>query len=422
MDKTIIWNNFINFVNFYGIISPKQIIFQGERMKKIALVALALSSSLLFADNSAYKYEFTPMVGAVVPEGNLDLENQLAYGGSFGVNLDSEKFFDQIELGYLRSSDIDYDNSNQDTNFNRFFVNLIKDYALSSKTSLYGLVGVGYEDLSNEMFDNEDSGFFNYGLGLKYKVAQNFFAKFDVRHLIKFNHSDNNVIFTAGIGIPFGKVAQPEAPKKSAPILKDSDGDGVYDKDDKCPNTVAGATVDMNGCEVDSDHDGVFDSQDKCPNTPEGVAVNTDGCPLDSDHDGVIDANDKCPNTVAGVKVNSDGCPVAMTLRLNFDTDKAVIKPEYMDKLKEYANYLKKVDSYYDILVKGYTDSTGSASYNKKLSKMRAIAVRTKLVQFGVNPAKIKAIGYGEEDPIATNKTKEGRYLNRRVVIELDRN
>ncbi len=391
-------------------------------MKKIVLVALALSSTLLLADNSQYKYEFTPMVGEVVPEGNLDLENHLTYGGSLGINLDSKQVIDQIELGYLRSDNVDYDNSNKQTDFNRYFVNLIKDYKLNDKTSLYGLVGVGYEDLSNEQFDNEDSGFFNYGIGLKYKVAKNFFAKFDVRHLIKFDHSDNNVIFTAGLGIPFGKVAQPEAPKaKPLPVLKDSDGDGVYDKDDKCPNTPKGVSVDKNGCPLDSDHDGVIDSLDQCPNTPAGVAVDKKGCPLDSDHDGVIDANDKCPNTVAGVKVNSVGCPVSMTLRLNFDTDKAVVKPEYMSKLKEYANYLKKVDNYYDITVKGYTDSRGSAAYNKKLSLMRAYAVRTKLIQLGVNPKKIKAEGYGEANPVASNATKQGRYLNRRVVIELSR-
>jgi OOP family OmpA-OmpF porin len=72
--------------------------------------------------------------------------------------------------------------------------------------------------------------------------------------------------------------------------------------------------------------------------------------------------------------------------------------------------------------VKGYTDSRGSAAYNKRLSKMRAFAVRTKLIQLGVNPEKIRAEGYGEENPVASNDTKEGRFENRRVVIELERN
>jgi len=386
--------------------------------KRVVAIALALSATLLLADNSQYKYEFTPMVGGVIPEGNLDLENQLTYGASLGINLDSGKIFDQVELGYLRSSDVDYDNSNLDTNFNRYFVNLVKDYKLTDKAALYTLIGVGYEDITNEQFDNESSGFFNYGIGVKYNIVKNLFLKADVRHMIKFSHSDNNLLCTLGLGIPFGKVAQPEPPK-AAPAPKDSDGDGVIDSLDKCPDTPSGIKVDRDGCPLDSDGDGVYDSLDQCPNTPAGVKVDKKGCALDSDGDGVIDSLDKCPNTPAGVKVNKDGCPLEITLRLNFDTDKAVIKPEYDQKLKEYAKYLVKMQKEYKIAVKGYTDSVGSAAYNKKLSKMRAVAVRTRLIQLGVDPDRITAEGYGEADPIASNDTPEGRYQNRRVVIEL---
>ncbi len=388
--------------------------------KRVVAIALALSATLLLADNSQYKYEFTPLIGGTIPEGNLDLANQFNYGGSFGFNLDKGKLFDQVELGFLRSDKVYYDNSALSTHFNKYFVNLVKDYKLNNKTSLYTLVGVGYEDMTNEQFDNESSGFFNYGIGLKYKIMKNLFLKGDVRHAIKFSHSDNSVSFLAGIGIPFGEVAQPEPPK-AAPAPKDSDGDGVIDSLDKCPNTPRGWSVDRDGCPLDSDGDGVYDALDQCPNTPMGEKVDKKGCPLDSDHDGVIDSLDKCPNTPMGVKVNKDGCPLEITLRLNFDTNKAVIKPEYAEKLKEYANYLMKMQNQYNIVVKGYTDSTGSADYNKKLSKMRAYAVRTRLIQLGVDPSKITAEGYGEEDPIASNATKEGRYQNRRVVIELQK-
>ncbi len=386
--------------------------------KKVIAIALALSATLLLADNSQYKYEFTPMVGRVIPEGNLDLENQLTYGGSLGINLDSSNIFDQVELGYLRSSSVDYDNSNLDTNFNRYFVNLVKDYKLNNKTSLYTLVGVGYEDITNEKFDNDSSGFFNYGVGVKYNLVKNLFLKADIRHMIKFSHSDNNLLYTVGLGIPFGKVAQPEPPK-AAPAPKDSDGDGVIDSLDKCPNTPSGEKVNSSGCPLDSDGDGVYDNVDQCPNTPAGVKVDAKGCALDSDHDGVIDSLDKCPNTPMGVKVNKDGCPLEITLRLNFDTNKAIIKPEYNKKLQEYAEYLIKMQNQYNIEVKGYTDSRGSENYNKKLSKMRADAVRTRLVQLGVNPDKIIATGCGENNPVASNDTKEGRYQNRRVVIDL---
>ncbi len=365
--------------------------------KRIVVIALALSATLLLADNSQYKYEFTPMVGGVVPEGNLNLENQLTYGGSLGINLDKSMLFDQVELGYLRSSNVDYDNSNQDTNFNRYFVNLVKDYKINNKTSLYTLIGVGYEDITNEQFDNKSSGFFNYGVGLKYDLQDNLFLKADVRHMIKFSHSDNNLLYTVGLGIPFGKVAQPEPPKV-APL----------------PKTIPVPPK-------DSDHDGVIDSLDKCPNTPAGAKVDKNGCPLDSDHDGVIDSLDKCPNTPAGLKVDKNGCPIEITLRLNFDTNKAVIKPEYAQKLQKYAKYLIKMQEQYKIEVKGYTDSTGSKKYNQKLSQRRAEAVVARLVQLGVKPSDIVAKGYGESDPIASNATKEGRYQNRRVVIDLEK-
>jgi outer membrane protein OmpA-like peptidoglycan-associated protein len=94
---------------------------------------------------------------------------------------------------------------------------------------------------------------------------------------------------------------------------KDSDGDGVLDGLDKCPDTPKGATVDLHGCPMDSDGDGVFDGLDKCPDTPTGATVDATGCPMDSDGDGVLDGLDKCPDTPKGVKVDKDGCPIEIT-------------------------------------------------------------------------------------------------------------
>ncbi len=104
---------------------------------------------------------------------------------------------------------------------------------------------------------------------------------------------------------------------------KDTDGDGVSDKLDKCPNTPTGVKVDETGCPIDTDKDGVADYLDKCPNTPAGARVDANGCPLDSDRDGVADYMDKCPNTPAGAKVDAAGCPI--------DSDKDGVA-DYMDK------------------------------------------------------------------------------------------
>jgi len=96
---------------------------------------------------------------------------------------------------------------------------------------------------------------------------------------------------------------------------KDSDGDGVFDGLDKCPDTPKGATVDATGCPKDTDGDGVFDGLDKCDGTPAGATVDATGCPKDTDGDGVFDGLDKCPDTPAGAKVDKDGCPIEIMER-----------------------------------------------------------------------------------------------------------
>jgi OOP family OmpA-OmpF porin len=120
-----------------------------------------------------------------------------------------------------------------------------------------------------------------------------------------------------GDGVWDGLDKCPDTPKgatvdaSGCPV--DSDGDGVWDGLDKCPDTPKGATVDASGCPVDSDGDGVFDGIDTCPNTPKGATVDASGCPKDSDSDGVPDGIDQCPNTPAGLKVDSNGCPIEVT-------------------------------------------------------------------------------------------------------------
>jgi len=90
---------------------------------------------------------------------------------------------------------------------------------------------------------------------------------------------------------------------------RDTDGDGVTDRKDKCPSTPLGAKVDENGCPLDSDGDKVFDGLDQCPGTPKGCTVNSAGCPTDQDGDGVCDGVDQCADTPKGATVDLKGCP-----------------------------------------------------------------------------------------------------------------
>ena len=222
----------------------------------------------------------------------------------------------------------------------------------------------------------------------------------------------------------------------------DTDTDKVLDGLDKCPATPAGATVDATGCPSDGDSDGVFDGLDKCPDTPTGTRVDPTGCPLpvavvvDSDRDGVVDPQDRCPNTPLGSQVDAQGCtilfqeeraaapgvpgaPARPTLILrgvNFETGRSALKAESYVVLNEVAGSMV-ANPEIRIEIAGYTDSTGSAAVNQRLSAARAAAVRFFLASKGVAPDRMVARGYGKENPIAPNTTPAGRAQNRRVEL-----
>jgi len=238
--------------------------------------------------------------------------------------------------------------------------------------------------------------------------------------------------------------------------VPDSDGDGVIDTMDKCPNTPAGRKVNAQGCELDTDGDGIVDGLDKCPNTPAGRKVNAQGCELDTDGDGIVDGLDKCPDTPAGRKVNAQGCeldtdgdgivdgldkcptifaktadgcpepvvvpaPVAAPQKLVlgdvlFETNKATLTQDATGTLDQAAASLQEW-GHVKVEVAGYTDDRGTPEYNEKLSLRRADAVRTYLIGKGVDADRLTAKGYGESSPVADNTTVEGRSANRRVEL-----
>lgn len=205
----------------------------------------------------------------------------------------------------------------------------------------------------------------------------------------------------------------------------DKDGDGIADKNDDCPE-IAGLS-NLKGC-PDSDKDGIADKDDKCPNEA-GTKLNG-GCPIvDTDNDGVPDSQDDCP-TVAGIS-NNKGCPEVVAVEsiqtllaagklVFFNTGEATFKVndgETIENLDKIFNVIKIYPNTV-FTIEGHTDSDGTEEFNQKLSEDRANAVRNAMIEKGVNPNNLTSKGYGETKPIATNKTKAGKAKNRRTEVK----
>lgn len=226
-------------------------------------------------------------------------------------------------------------------------------------------------------------------------------------------------------GVPDESDACPDV--KGTVALKgcpDTDGDGITDKDDKCPNEKGLSKY--NGCPIpDTDKDGINDEEDKCKDVA-GLA-RYQGCPIpDTDKDGINDEEDKCKD-VAGVASNM-GCPEiapAIIERINkaaasifFATGSSKLLAKSNTALNNVVAILK-ANPDYKVDINGYTDNQGNADKNKALSEARANAVQDYLVKKGIEAGRLSAAGFGDENPVADNKTAAGRAKNRRVEMKV---
>jgi OOP family OmpA-OmpF porin len=314
----------------------------------------------------------------------------------------------------------------------------------------------------------------NIGLGFTVKVTQNIGVNFNTLYSIlssdRRDHqslafNDQYLINSVGVVYNFGKP-------------KDTDGDGVTDANDKCPETPAGVQVDKNGCPLDSDKDGVADFQDECPEVAgtketkgcpdadkDGIADKDDQCPEeagtaatngcpDKDEDGVADKDDKCPDVkgtkamkgcpdadgdgvaefeddcpdVAGTKANR-GCPDPVLpvispnleklgrIDAQFQSAEYALRKKYKDHLDQIAVELL-ADPAVKVTLSGYADSKGDKAFNMPLSQKRAEAVKAYLVKKGVDKERISVLFFGEDFPKAPSNTAEGLAINRRVEFK----
>lgn len=405
------------------------------------LIFTALAASLLAraagaADFEEKRFYLTPFVGWTIWDKERqfltgeDLPNDLYYGGRAGVRL-SHSWWIDLAGGYTDSETCcDW------VEWTHFSGNLMWSPATLRTFNPFLSVGAGLSRYAHTFGEAEKLGTLEAAGGFRVRLSEAFGLRLEARDVLAIPKAPirtahvNDIILGAGLTFAFGGGESKEL---------DSDGDGVPDSRDRCPDTPRGCVVDANGCPIDSDHDGVCDGVDACPNTLAGCVVDAKGCPLDSDHDGVCDGLDQCPNTVAGATVDRVGCVLVEEdpevkqretelldtgmLRIsdiNFDFDKSNIRPESHHTLDVVGKVLTKWPGL-RIQIDAHTDSRGTAAYNEALSHRRAASVREYLLahfpQF--TPAQLTSHGFGESDPQVPNDSDAHRAQNRRVEFKV---
>jgi len=408
----------------------------------LSLLALTFTGAQASADGHDGQWYVTPMLSFVddATKRGVDEEFsavQLGFGRAIGDNwlVEFNLFGGNLDDKYIGN----------DQQLRGAGVDWLRQFHNATSFSPYALLGVGYLSTASALGNDREDLFASLGFGVMTSLGDNGLAlrtEARMRSISGTPHL-NDMYYSAGLQIPLGK--------KEPPAPADSDGDGVPDMNDRCPNTAAGARVGPDGCELDSDGDGVVDSKDRCPRTPAGARVDANGCPIDSDGDGVADgidqcpntakgakvdargcaidsdgdgvlnSKDRCPNTRAGARVDVNGCEIKETIKLpgvQFELNSARLVAQSTRVLDDAA---KTLTIHEDIVVEvaGYTDSTGAESYNQTLSSKRAAAVAKYLSDKGVSAERLKSKGYGESNPVADNSTKEGRKANRRVELKI---
>ncbi|MEM1111342.1 MAG: OmpA family protein [Pseudomonadota bacterium] len=242
----------------------------------------------------------------------------------------------------------------------------------------YGTFSAGEIDVDAGFRDTVETTI-NAGGGLRWMWTRRFGARLEAKLLHSLDEHRTDMLLSAGFNFYFGDVVGDGAASAAAAAAAGAAAGGaaLYSDDD-------------------ADGDGVVNALDECPDTPVGTRVDSVGCPLDVEQ-------------IASIK-----------LKVNFDFDSDSVEEQYFSDVGELAAFLKRFEDL-QVDVEGHSDSTGPDAYNQNLSERRAQAVVDLLVnQHGIAENRLRAVGYGESQPIADNATREGRAENRRVMATLE--
>jgi OOP family OmpA-OmpF porin len=330
------------------------------RVKLLSALVATLISSGALADN--HKFEVQVGVGREFFEESRDDANLGNLG--FGYVLNKNWTLEAVGSGFSTEES----NTGVDIDGRQYRLDALYNIDTTSLWRPFVAFGVGDQSLKvNGAPDNRDT-LVNLGAGLKHSLGGNWEFRSDIRAFNSLDREYTDLAVNAGISYLFGAE-----PVKAAPV-------------------VAAPPAPAPKPEADTDGDGVVDSKDKCPDTPKQYKVDAVGCPMELTE------------------------TVAVKLAVKFDTAKAIVKDEYVDDIGNLAKFMNQYANTV-VTVEGHTDSQGADAYNQKLSQSRAEAVKQVLItKFGIAADRITAKGLGEAKPVADNATATGREENRRVV------
>ncbi len=447
-----------------------------HKMRNI-LVLLSLTSLVFASDtisdeehNEETKSNFRWGIGPVIGSDGFGLSNRFWIKERFGASINIKSCWNRdIEGGELQ---LNY-------KFNNNW--LIKPYLLA---------GGGVQRLElldrDPVINNEPVGVFTVGAGAEALLGES------KRHGVSLEiaYLNGGIEYKAKSETTMGDIEQQSSTRTVSvtpfgarllyhfyilpSVEKDSDGDGILNRVDKCPNESEDfdGFMDEDGCpELDNDNDGIEDASDNCPSEAEDIDSfndedgcpdldndndgikdsedncadeaedidgfeDEDGCPeLDNDNDDINDANDNCPNEAETMNSfeDEDGCPDDVPVKeevieqeisdlpvdlIAFMLGSAELTDSSLLVLEEIAEFLNNWPTV-KLEIQGHTDNSGNEIYNKYLSQQRAEAVVIGLIDLGISNERLNALGYGQEMPLASNETREGRIKNRRVELKI---
>jgi OOP family OmpA-OmpF porin len=394
-------------------------------MKKILLLTVlgvVMCAATALAANKAGQFSVSPVIGGYTFDDRQHLDTNPVYGLRLGYNFTKHIGIEAL-FDYINTSPT---NSSKDVSVFRYGGEVLYHFFPDNKFVPYVAAGFGGIDYGSNVPKSENRPIFDYGIGAKYFLTDAFALRADVRHLITTAHDPkHNVEYTIGAYIPFGGVtpaAKPiEAPPEDLPPLPTAkltaDPASIMKGQD---STLSWTSKNASKCAIEPGI-GPVDLQGSKVVTPPESTTYILNCSAHSIKVGSMAA----VNVATPAPVQPKPAPVERfckpaVLNIHFDTDKSDIKPKYEGELQAFGKFLKEYPNAKGE-ISGHTDSTASKAYNEKLSMRRAASVKKYIVEkFGIAPERIIAKGYGLTKPIATNKTKEGRAINRRIEANFD--